>query len=90
MERPRYGGFASASINNEHWLGYSGLALLVWRWWGWEDAVLGLVDWRSDGLAGDCAGISYEAEGRATQWSRGSAAEGGLGKGIMVCESLGA
>ena len=32
---------------------------------------MGCEDWRIGGLAGDCAGISLQAEGRAMQWSRG-------------------
>jgi len=41
---------------------HSELPLLVWSWKGWEDGV-----WSCG--AGDCAGISPEAEGRATPGS---------------------
>ena len=81
--RARYWGFASAYINNEHWLGYSGQALLVWSWWGWEDGV-----W----VCG--AGIAKEypprpkAEPRSGRGVR-AAVEGGRGLRFRLSDACG-
>ena len=59
-------------VNTLNYNSFRGLSPVVLQGWLCGCGVGGVGRWGVAVRGGDCAGISYEAEGRATQWSRGA------------------